>query len=171
MEGRRFGVGLAAGLVLSLAVITASGGLNGLQGTFASPQSLGTHAGAGETTQTATNSATMSSTQTETTVLSAPTTTGGQPVYAVSGNGTKTVITSTTQSNPSPAPVAGLLTNLFGSVNGNSSKDASRVASIAQQPISTDLVVFIPLALAFLLGAAIYLASNRRNRQPDAEGT
>jgi len=171
MEGRRFGVGLAAGLVLGLAIITASGSLSALQPALSLPDNSATHAGAGETTQTATNTATMSSTQTETTVLSAPTTTGGQPVYATSGNGTKTVITSTTQSNPSPAPVAGLLSNLFGSVNGGSSKDASRVASIAQQPLSTDLVVFIPLALAFLLGAALYLASNRRNREPDGEGT
>jgi len=171
MEGRRFGVGLAAGLVLGLAIITASGSLTALQGAFASPQSLVTQAGAGATTQTATNTLTVSSTQTETTVLSAATTTGGQPQYPISGNGTKTVITSTTQSNPSPAPVAGLLTNLFGSVNGGSIRDASRMASIAQQPVSTDLVVFIPLALAFLLGAALYLASNRRNREPDGEGT
>ena len=171
MEGRRFGVGLAAGLVLGLAIITASGSLGALQPALSSSNNPVTQAGSGETTQTATNTVTMSSTQTETTVPSAATTTGGQPVLSTSGNGTRTVMTSTTQSNPSPAPVGSLLSNLFGSVNSGSSGDASRMTSIAHQSPSTDLVVFIPLALAFLLGAALYLASNRRNREFPAKGT
>jgi predicted lipid-binding transport protein (Tim44 family) len=43
---------------------------------------------------------------------------------------------------------------------------SSHVAGISQQQPASNLIVFLPLAVAFLLGAVLYVSSRRRAKEP-----
>jgi hypothetical protein len=161
MDGKRFGVGLVAGLLLGLAIVTASGGLGSASVVFGplSPS----HPGAAET-----------ATKTVTTkVLSATTlstSSGGSPAYSVNptnstqgsvSNLPSSVSTSTTTSN-------GQSDLTFGGSSAKSPSYSSRIVSIAQQPLLSNAVIFVPVLVAFLLGAVLYRAS-RRNETDSVE--
>jgi hypothetical protein len=149
MEGKRFGFGLAAGLLLGLAVIVASAGFGtgSLYGTFGSLSS----------SQSPATAVTTASSTTVTQVA----TTSAQPNTTGSGNSTtppQSIVTTTQGSNT------------FGNSAGNAvnkglSSLSSNVNSISNQPLVSNAVIFVPVFVAFLLGAAIYRAS----RQPDEE--
>lgn len=143
MEGKRFGAGLVAGLLLGIVIVTASSGfafgLNGspLSNLFGGDVSSVKSA---ETSTTATTS---------------------QPASPASQNALNTTlngagrITTTTTTGSSPA------TADMGLTNGP--KLSSHVDSIAQQPILTNAIIFLPVLFAFLLGAALYRASTKRD--------
>ena len=153
MEGKRFVFGLVAGVLLGLGVIVASAGL----GTGSLYGSLGT-GGTYFSAPTATSS----------TVTSAATITSSQSSYPAGGivppnqkNETFTVETSTTQGS-----------NAFGNSSANSASVQSSLSSLSSnvntlphQPLLSNAVIFLPVFVAFLLGAALYRAS----RLPDEE--
>ena len=152
MEGKRFGFGLVAGVLLGLGVIVASAGL----GAGSIYGSLGAE-GQFSAVTTATSS-TVSTMATTTGQSSYPT--GGivpPPVEGVTQSGA----TTTTQGSM-----------VFGNSSGNSanlqnslSSLSSNVNSLPHQPLLSSAVIFIPVFVAFLLGAALYRAS----RQPNEE--
>jgi hypothetical protein len=135
MEGKRFGAGLVAGLLLGLVIVTASSGFAfGLYGSFTS------NAGVGLAPSTTAKSTTTAS---------------SQPQYALNStlasNGRSTT-TTTTGSPPSGADYATLNAPVY----------SSHVANIAQQPVLTNAIIFLPVLVAFLLGAVLYRASMKR---------
>ena len=147
MEGKRFGIGLVAGLLLGIGIIAASGGLGALSaGTPFS--SSGPQGGLNLTTSTVATTVSRTGTTTST----------GQPGYVAVGN-LSSAVTSTTAATPGSTPQ----TNLKGLTTSGSTTPsyASNVQNIAHQPLSTDAVVFVPVLLAFLLGAVLYRTSNR----------
>jgi hypothetical protein len=154
MEGKKFAIGLFAGLLLGIAIITASGGLMTLP-SGASPASKNTQGGSALTT---------TALVTETTIVSQTETTTSVPAYVAVGNKS---ITSTTTTPAAPGSNS-LNSDLTGVGTANSSTPAysSRVQSITHQPVLTDTVVFVPVLVAFLLGALLYRASNRGKEQP-----
>jgi hypothetical protein len=159
MDGRRFGVGIAAGLLFGFAVITAAGGLGSLSTASFYPVQGGLTA---ITTSSATATVTQSSTVTRTANASIP-------AYVASGNLTN-LSTSTTGATPNSAVSnAGLKNAASSAANGASPSFSSRIQSIAAQPLSSDAVVIIPALLALLLGALLYRASNRSGKQPGEE--
>jgi hypothetical protein len=142
MEGKRFGVGLVAGLLLGLVIVTASSGFTfGLNGNpLSSP-----YGGSGSDLKSAQTSTTTTPGQS----VSPPA--QNSTVASVSGAGHTT--TSTT-SGSSPATY---------DKSANSAPGfSSHVGSIAQQPVLTNAIIFLPVLFAFLLGAVLYRASTRR---------
>ena len=141
MERRRFGAGLAAGLLVGLGVVvTLSAFSFGLFGTFSSTASYPT---AGLATYTAATSTT------ETTAQPGP-----QPAKAANGT-----LSALTNLNSSAAMQTG--TSYVPLAPATGASFSSRVDSIARQPILTDAVVFLPVLVALLLGALLYVASTR----------
>ncbi len=147
MEGKRFGFGLAVGLLLGVAIITASGGLGALSPGV--PQYYNFSKGATTTTYTGTTAVTSS-----------------QPIDAAVGHQTTTTTIAASQTIPGNSSNTGL--------NGMSSgvttpAYSSRVESIPHQPLLIDALVFVPVLVAFLLGAVLYRASYRNREHPDEE--
>ncbi len=163
MEGRRFGFGLAAGLLFALAVVSGAGGFG------ASYSWIGSLSPAHQGASPATTTTYAAATTTATAVMSSTT---GPPYYDVNGNtnGTSNVpqgggsVTTTTTSGTSTVPqkdiqaMAAVLTPLSG---------ASRVNSIAQQPALSNAFLLIPVFAAFLVGALVYRVSNGSNRESE----
>ncbi|MDA4127416.1 MAG: hypothetical protein OK452_09510 [Thaumarchaeota archaeon] len=147
MEGKRFGAGLAAGLLLGLVIVTASSGFSfGLYGSFtSSPAGLAS----------------------DTTVAKSTLSTTTQPISPASQNTSNSTANlsgrlttnTTTGSPPLGATFASSTTPVF----------SSHVANIAQQPILTNAVIFLPILVAFLLGAVLYRASTKRRADVTAE--
>ncbi len=168
MDGKRFGVGIAAGLLFGLAVIAASGNLGVMFGsTFASFGPANPHSPAGAA-DTATATATTTITLTQTSVASSYTTVSGQVVFVVTpGNASNTVnsgaSSGTTTTTSGGTDLKSLQAAIFGLP---SSRDASHFDSISQQPLLTNAVVLVPLLVAFLLGAVLYRKSNRDREEP-----
>ena len=161
MDGKRFGVGLVAGLLLGLAIVTVSGGLGSGQLTFGpfSPS----QAGAAETaTKTATTMVTLATT------LS--TSTGGSPLYSVNQTNSTSGSVSNIPSSVSTSTTApnGQSDLNFGGSSAKSPSYSSRIVSIAQQPLLSNAVIFVPVLVAFLLGALLYRVS-RRNETDSVE--
>jgi hypothetical protein len=142
MEGKRFGVGLVAGLLFALVIVTASSGFTfGLIGSpFPSP-----YGGTASSLKSASTSTTATTSQ----PASPPTQSTQNATFAGSGHSTTT---TTTSSSPAAADL--------GPANG--AKLSSHVDNIAQQPILTNAIIFLPVLFAFLLGAVIYRASIKR---------
>ncbi len=162
MEGRRFGFGLAAGLLFALAIVSAAGGFG------ASYSWTGSLSPVHQSASPATTTTFGAATTTATAVMS---TTTGPPIYDVSGNtnGTSNApqsggSTTTTTSGTSTVPqkdlqaFAAVLTPLSG---------ASRVNSIARQPALSSAFLLIPILVAFLIGALAYRVSNRSNSKSE----
>lgn len=147
MDGKRFGVGVVAGLLVALAIVTASSGLGSFSGTFNLLAQVSPQAGGPLTTTTASNYSvtTIATIQTSTT-------SGSGPVLS-SLNSTKSAFTtSTTNSNPyTLGSAAGGLTPIF----------SSRVDSIARQPLVSNAIILVPVLAAFIFGAVFYFASVR----------
>jgi hypothetical protein len=144
MEGKRFVAGLVAGLLVGLVIVTASSGF--AFGPNSSPFS--NTAGGSDLAKSATTSTTSTS---------------SQPASPPSQNALNSTLSSvsrsstTTTSTTSPVPSA--------SDHGGSTpapQFSSRVGSIAQQPILANAFIFLPILIAFLLGAVLYRASTKR---------
>ncbi len=146
MDGKRFGVGVAAGLLVGLAIVASAGSFASLAPTVFAPIQAG---GAAVTTTPAIVAVTP---QTSTATRSANTT--GQPVYMVTS-------TSTTVAPPNPSGTDSNAQNA-----AISPLFSSNVASIAHQPLVSNAVILVPLLVAFLLGAILYRASGRTREQP-----
>lgn len=189
MEGKRFGIGLAAGVLLALAVVTVSGGLGtaSLTGTFgsfaAATSSSTTTAFATTSTATSTAASTISSTTVPATVtytVSMTSTTSSGSGESLNSNATSpvtsstTTVTSTIRSSPSTTSNPGSQT-AGTSANGGSpyyylttpsgNNRPTQLTSIAQQPIASNAEILAPILVAFLLGAFLYrVAVQERER-------
>ena len=153
MEGRRFGIGIAAGLLLGFAVLTASGGLAAFSsGTSPASSSFNGPPAATTTASQAVTTATLPKTATST---------GGQPAYA---GGSSVTTTSTSPLSPSSSG-----SDERGLASTTTPVYSSRVQSIAHQPVLTDALVFVPALLALVLGAVIYKASVRSRQSVGEE--
>jgi len=179
MEGKRFGVGLAAGLMVALALIAVSGGLGSTPVTVFN-EAKGSASPAASTTVT---SATMTLSSTTNlpnvtyTTSGVPTTTGsGENLNTNETFGSATVTTSEGASSTSQ-PSESAATNAASSVGGlifnfNSLSGAnlpSRLGTIAQQPATSNAEIFAPVLVAFLLGALLYRAAAPERERTDAE--
>jgi len=142
MEGKRFGAGLVGGLLFGLVIVAATSGFTfGLYGSFTS---VNNNQGLQLSSATGAKSTTTSS---------------GQPVSPPSQNSTNSTLytsgrsNTTTTTSPEPTADAGsvTLTPVL----------SSHVGSIAQQPIIANAIVFLPVLVAFLLGAVLYRASRK----------
>jgi len=178
MDGKRFGIGLAAGLLIGLAVVASAGGLGSTPVSSAVHDALRGNFGpsaAATTTTTLVTSTVAGSTSTNT---------AGVPVYSGnssqsgSSGGTKAITSSTTaqgsttgnpNTNPSTASNGANQADLNALVAGLTPKFSSNVASIPQQAPLANVFVFVPVALAFVLGAVLYLSSRRNREEPDDE--
>jgi hypothetical protein len=163
MEGKRFGVGLAAGLLLGLGIIAASGALGSSPAIFG--PALGPSQAGTRSLTTTVN--TVATTATMTATLS--TSTSGSPAYSVNhtnstnGSGSLSNIPSSVSSTTSQSQK-----NItFGSSGAKSPSYSSRIVSIAQQPLLSNAVIFVPVLVAFLLGAILYQASNRNRKESE----
>ena len=165
MDRRRFGIGLAGGLVLGLLIIIGTTGFApGLYGTF----------GAIQAAQTQNVGVTSSSTGTYTTVS---TSTGyqasanTQESSSLTTNSVSSSVSSATNSsmaNLQPSTT----NNIFGALTGGSThQSASRLDSIAAQPLLVNGVIVLPILLAIALGALLYRASGPKGatKEPAAE--
>jgi hypothetical protein len=163
MDGKRFGIGLAAGLLLGLAIVTASGGLGSAPAIFgpASSPLYGGEAAATTTTNTVASALTTTVTQSSST--------SGVPAYSVnpansttgSVSNAKTITSISSTTSPGQSSL-----NSLGS-SEKSPNYSSRIVSITQQPLLSNTVIFVPVLAAFLLGAILYRASNRNKDRPD----
>ncbi len=160
MSGMRFGVGIAAGLLLGLAIITASAGVT--LGPFASlspaAPTQGTSFGA-----VTTYTSTAAGTSTTTAVQSSST--GAPPALVTSP--TNSSLSSAVSSTTNPTDQKATNAGTFGSAPSANSY-SSKLSNLAQQPMLSDAIVFLPVLVAFIVGAILYRASSR-NREP-AEG-
>jgi hypothetical protein len=148
MDGKHFGVGLAAGLLVGLLVVTATSGFTfGLFGTF----SASSYPEAGLVTYTTT---TVASTTTQL-VPSQNEIQSNKSLSSVTGSSTTPGANFGTTSTPF-TPTAGVIIS-------------SRLDSIAKQPIAANVFLFVPVLIAFLLGAAIYLISRRGKEGADEQ--
>ena len=143
MDGKRFGVGLVAGLLLGLVIVAASSGLSfGLFGSF----SAASYPTGGQVNYSITTAATST-----TTAQLAPSTPRS------SSNSTGSLVTSVS-STTSGGPWSNIIASLS---TPPGPAYSSRVVSIARQPLSANIVIFIPVLLAILLGAVLYVGSRR----------
>lgn len=149
MEGKRFGAGLVAGLVLGLVIVTTSSGFM-----FGSTGSslFSPFGGAGSSVKSAATSTTATTSQ----PASPPSQSASNSTLNGPGH---TTTTTTTGSSPAAADT--------GSANGL--KFSSSVESISQQPILTNAITFLPVLFAFLLGAFLYRASTKREAKTTEE--
>ena len=148
MDGKRFGVGLAAGLIVGLAIVAASGGVGVAPSLFAalSPASKGV----------------MSSTTTVAATSTMSTSTAPPPDYGVNGgSGGVTSVTSTATSTS--ASTNGTQNSIQGSLVSLS----SGLSNISTQSPTSNAIIVVPVLVAFLLGAVLYRASNRGRVGPD----
>ncbi|HKT21856.1 MAG TPA: hypothetical protein VJR06_04485 [Nitrososphaerales archaeon] len=143
MEGRQFGVGLAAGILLALTIVAASGGL-GLAQTVFAPSSAQETAATTTTWVTTVYSATTS----------APT---GSVTYG--GNGTA-VTPATTTTASATGTSAGSSNLLLGSIQA--ALPSTRYAAVASQSPASNAFLIVPVLLALILGAVLYRAYAKR---------
>jgi hypothetical protein len=149
MSGKGFGKGFAAGLLLAILLIGISSGSYltfGLYGSF-------TSAGAGDlpasvTTTMLTTAA--SATQNHSIPLGVYQSSTSTQTATVG----KTIVASTTAATTMPGPSAGL-----NDLAAASRTPSSSLYNMVHQPITSDLLILIPILLAFFVGAIIYRAS------------
>ena len=144
MDGKRFGSGIIAGLLLGLFVISATSGFTfGLFGTF----SASSYPNGGMVAQTTTATSTAS-----------------QMVPSQQGNASNSTLNlatsvsaTTSGSGSAPKSLAPATGVIF----------SSDLDSIAQQSPTANVFLLVPVLVAFLLGAAIYLISRRGKEGPE----
>ena len=136
MDGRRFGVALALGVLLAMVVVAASGALG--------PSMSFEHAPASSTAATST-----AATVTYTTVSSAPV--GGSTGGA---NGSQSPGT-TTDFSPTYQPVAGGFSSILNLM------PSPRFAALGSQSPGSNALLIVPLVVALVLGGALYRMSSK----------
>jgi len=183
MEGKRFVAGLFGGLLVALALVTASGGFGATPLTVfnaALPQSAATSTTTVSSTTTIPYS---TSTTTQMTVsMTSLSTTGGYPVASLNSSatgltststttfGTETSTTSVSTSNPAGQTAANNAnggTYFLGLPSGTG--NPTRLASIPHQPITSNVEIIAPVLAAFLLGAFLYQVAFRERRKVAGE--
>jgi hypothetical protein len=185
MEGKRFVAGLVGGLLVALALITASGGL-GFTSFTTFNAAVGTATVSSSTAGTSTTLA-QTETSTMTTTVSSTTTYGGTPLGSLitnvtspqstpttSGTETRSISATVTGWNPAnqSAATAGNSANsvvTFGSAASGAPKTPTRLASIVQQPIISDAEILAPVLVAFLLGAFLYRVAIQERQRSEGE--
>lgn len=159
MQGKRFGTGLLAGVLLGLLVVAASTGtfVAGLSGSLSSAPGQPVANASSTIAKAVTTATTSSATQT------------GQPPPQSGLNSTSGAVSNlSTTTNPTSM--------LFAASGVSTHGFSSQLASLAQQPLLTNAIIFVPVLVAFLLGAVLYVASTRgradgrreESAQPDA---
>jgi len=172
MEGKRFGIGLTAGILLALALVAVSGGLGPSPFATLEPARY-----VASTTTVASATITMSTTtaaETATSTVSITSTTSGgsgqslvsNVTYPSTGNSSSTTVSSTasivasTTSNSNPgSQSAGTTANNgtpYYATFPSGTTRPTRLANIAQQPIVSNAEILAPVLVAFLLGAFLY---------------
>jgi len=170
MEGKRFGVGLAAGLLVALAVVTTAGGF----GSNPASVLLAPSSNSGAMTKVITSSVTSTVTVAETTTAASTATysasssggnTGGflwqnatsypASTTTSSSSTVSSKITSTNSSNPTSQAADNA------AASQGTPKYSSRIDSLATQPLLSNAVILVPVLVAFLLGAFLYRISVR----------
>lgn len=134
MDGRRFGVGLLAGLLFALAIV----GTSGLLSPGGAPSS-------GSLTES-NSSPTVS-------------TTANVPGSAAFGVVTSSTATSTTPLNK----ILSNLSSAMSAASGSGPSFSSNLASMSNLPSLSRALVLAPIAVAALLGALLYRVSTRRH--------
>lgn len=151
MNGKRFGIGLVAGILVGLAVVAASGGL-GASVPLLSPRS-GPATATGNTVETSTTTSVHYST----TISYSSASTGTGPTLTVTGTSSssaKDVIGNATSSSSSAPPVE------F-SASGVTFPSAA-ISSISAQDVTSNAFLVVPIVVALIVGAALYRSAARR---------
>jgi len=179
MEGKRFGLGLVAGLLVALALVTVSGGLGSTPMTMfsvarggATPAAASTVSSSTVSSTTVAISATTTATQTAT-----GTETGSAPwgslnatsPYTSSTTATASVTSSSTASQPGQTTATNTGNGLTYFTGAAVSKEPSQLASIAKQPIVSDAEILAPVLVAFLLGAFLYRVAVQERERSSSE--
>ena len=182
MEGKQFGVGLTAGLLVGLALVAVSGGLGASPLAYFGAQ--GRSAVTSATMSTSTTPMTTTASQTVTYTVASTTTSGGSSIPSQSSNGTAALSTSTTivfsatttltSTTSGPSNGESVVTNTNGgTANGAHTPAASysptRLANIPQQPIVSNAEILAPVLVAFLLGVFLYRVAVKEREGPGAE--
>ena len=187
MEGKQFGVGLAAGLLVGLALVAVSGGLGASPLAYFGAQGRSAVTSATMSTSTTTMATTAFSTvtysPTVTYTVVSTTTSGGSSIPSQSSNGTAALSTSTTivfsvtttltSTTSGPPNGESVVTNTNGgTANGAHTPAASynptRLANIPQQPIVSNAEILAPVLVAFLLGVFLYRVAVKEREGPGA---
>ncbi|GEM_PF-6662310 len=182
MEGRRFGVGLVAGILLGLAIITVGGGLSSVPGVALFSPSASSQATSSTSMATSAATVTMSSTTllSATSSSSSATFGGATSPQQVHPSNESEVATGTTTARSSSTSIQttaittsdqGTLTNLGSNVtyaqNGaNTPSYSSRIYNIAHQPALSDAVILLPVLVAFFAAVVLYKVSIRDKDEP-----
>ena len=152
VEGKRFGVGLIAGLLFALAIVAASGVLS----SAVAPLYPGPFSGAGAAN-------TASSSVTTTPGNSAPPQTAvstATQAHAACGNLSTQASTASTSYGNSAASDTN---SIFGSAGGFSSS----LAALDRLSAQSRALLLMPVLVAFLLGALVYRST--RHKETDSE--
>ncbi len=158
MEGKRFAVGLAAGLLVALGVVTGAGSLG------AAPASVLFGPTSGSAAVTPAGVATASAT----TAMSATSSSAALPNATNSGSQTYTtsVNTNSTFSVTSSSP--GTNDQNTGTA-AKSPTFSSQLVDISNQPPLSNALILVPVLVAFLLGVVLYRASIRDRTSSEEE--
>ncbi len=159
MEGKRFAVGLVAGLLVAVGVVTAAGSLGTAPASVLFGPTSGsaavTTAGVATTTATAAMSATSGS------AAFPNATSSGSQTYTTS-------VTTSTKASVTSASTPG--------ANGQNADNAakpptfsSQLVDISRQPPLSNALILVPVLVAFLLGAVLYRASIRDRTSSEEE--
>ena len=184
MDGKRLGLGLAAGMLLALAVVTVSGGLGSTPLASWAPAENAASTTTVATSTVATSTATF--TETATSTMSITSTTSASPgslvsnvTYPSSGGSSSTTVTSTARSVFSSTTSSNPANQSAGtSANGGTpyynlgpagTTKPTQLASIAQQPIVSNAEIFVPVLVAFLLGAFLYRVAVQERERPSGD--
>ena len=177
MEGKRFGVGLAAGLLVALAIVTTAGGFGSNPASvLLAPKSNSGMPGTvttAVTTSSVTQAATTMAAATVTYTASRSSGTAGgytqqnSTLYPATSTATSTSTASskTTSNSSNPASIG----SLNSATSQGTPKYSSRIDSLATQPILSNAVILVPVLVAFLLGAFLYRISIRERAAAEEE--
>ncbi len=134
MDERRFGLGLAVGVLLGVAIVAASGGLAAAQ-LMRLPAS--------------TNEKALTTTLTQTTTVRSP-----QTSVPTGTNGTQGL--QVTPSNATTGNSAATNAFLFSVSSIQAALPSTSFAAIASQSPASNALLIVPVAVALLLGAFVY---------------
>lgn len=166
MDGKRYAAGLLAGLLVGFLVVVA-GSQGAVHGNFVAGLDLPS---AQATTQSQSSTAVFVATITVLTTsaanaLKGPNASSSSTTMANQGNPqqAQTTTTQTTisiSSTTSPSPTSGVV---FAAAITNPVPSSS-LYNIVHQPAFSDIIVLVPLLLAFILGAVIYRLSGTKDK-------
>jgi hypothetical protein len=152
MRGRRFGMGLAVGVLFGVVVVAMSGGLGASLISFAPA-----------TNSSATSVTTTAATTTFTTEsIGLVTTPQGTTTQGSSGQNATLYVTSSVSTTTSPT-----VPSVY--FNSISALPSSRIAAVAVQNPASNAFLVVPVVVAFLLGAALYRTSTKGKVAGDKE--